>query len=156
MHVRHHLLQTPSNKVLHAQKQQSATDWRSPHRRRGGFQGESLHAPLNGPNAGSESVMAVRGADMWAFGRGRKGQWLQRYRGGIKEREGGQPWALPEDSTGSRQTPSHPASWSTRGQYGNSPMRGATELLIFFFSIIILAVFIVKKKKKKETMEEKV
>lgn len=33
------------------------------------FQGESLHAPLKGPNAGSESVMVVRGADMWAFGR---------------------------------------------------------------------------------------
>lgn len=51
----------------------------------------------------------------------------------------------PEDTTGSRQALIHPASWSTRGQYGNSPMRGASELFLFFFYNI--GSIIIKKKK---------
>lgn len=45
--------------------------------------------PLDGPNAGRESV-AVRGADMWASGRMQKASGC-RSTEGNKEREGGQP-----------------------------------------------------------------
>lgn len=63
----------------------------------------------------SESA-AVRGVDMWPSGRGEK------CGGGGLE-------GSPEDSTGSRQAPVHPASWSTRA----ATVRSEGPLSAYFF-----------------------
>ena len=98
------------------------------------------------PNAGSESVMAVRGADMWAFGRGEKRPVAAEIQRGNKD--GGGRAALSA-SWGLNKVPSDPDSprllvnqgpiW----QQSNERRHWAPNI---FFSII-LAVFIVLKKK---------
>lgn len=67
------------------------------------------------PNAGSESVMAVRGADMWAFGRGEKRPVAAEIQRGNKD-GGGR--GSPERFLRTQQGPVRPRFTPTLGQPG--------------------------------------